>query len=232
VDIELDRNSEIPVGVQLAWALRARILAGHLGPGDRLPGVRELAADTGVNVNTVRSVYAKLEADGMAQSEHGRGTFVQAIAPADERLAGVARRALEEATVAGLDPRDVAAALYARLGAPPHGPAEAPADDPAARRRGLREEITSLERALADERLRRAVRNAVVTPPRSAGGRLLSEDELRSQRDMLAARLAAIQAGEPEQPPASEPAPESSPVTRTAPSATRPGIVLRPAFGA
>lgn len=229
MDIALDRNSEIPLGVQLAWALRARILAGHLQPGDRLPGVRDLAASSGVNINTVRSVYAKLEADGMTQSEHGRGTFVQAIAPADKRLAEVARRALDDVVSAGLDPREVAAALYARVGGPP--PASAPIpDEPAARRRALREEIASLERELADERLRRALRDAVVTPPRSAGGRLLSEEELREQRDRLAERLAAVRAPEPEL-PASAPEPAARRREREAPSATRPGIVLRPAFG-
>src|SRR3954462_14188237 len=113
LDIALTRDSGIPVGAQLACALRAQDLDRELTVGDRLPGVRELAADTGVNINTVRSVYARLEADGMTRSEHGRGTFVQAVAPAEERLAEVARRALAEATTAGLDPRDVAAALYA-----------------------------------------------------------------------------------------------------------------------
>src|SRR3954447_11587043 len=147
--IELDRNSEIPLGVQLAWALRARILAGHMTAGDRLPGVRDLATTTGVNINTVRSVYAKLEADGIIRSEQGRGTFVQAVAPSDERVAELARRALAEATTEGLDPRDVAAALYARISAAPIAHAEV-SDDPATRRRALREEIASLERALAD----------------------------------------------------------------------------------
>ena len=229
MEITLDRNSEIPLGVQLAWALRARILAGHMSPGDRLPGVRELAAETGVNINTVRSVYARLEADGMTRSEHGRGTFVQAIAPADEQVAEVARRALEEATTAGLDPRDVAAALYARVGVKPAGPAREPADDPATRRRALREEIASLERELADERLKRALRDSVTEPPRSVGARLLSEEELRAQRDRLAERLVAVQKGEPETPVAE---PQERPQPKSAPSATRPGIVMRPVYGA
>jgi DNA-binding GntR family transcriptional regulator len=39
--------------------------------------VRQLAALAGVNVNTVRTVYARLEQDGLLSSEHGRGTFVR-----------------------------------------------------------------------------------------------------------------------------------------------------------
>src|SRR3954469_9744178 len=123
MDIELARDSEIPLGVQLGWALRARILGGELPHGERLPGVRELAAATGVNINTVRSVYARLEADGLIHAEHGRGTFVSASVPVDERLADVPRRALDEARSAGLDPREVAAALFGSLsgGAPAAG---------------------------------------------------------------------------------------------------------------
>jgi DNA-binding transcriptional MocR family regulator len=45
--------------------------------------VRALADAVGVNVNTVRAVYARLEAEGLVRSEQGRGTFV-AGPPADE----------------------------------------------------------------------------------------------------------------------------------------------------
>ena len=50
--------------------------AGAPGPGDQLPSVRDLAAEAGVNVNTVRAVYARLEREGLVRSEQGRGTFV------------------------------------------------------------------------------------------------------------------------------------------------------------
>src|SRR6187551_3436211 len=112
LEITLDREAEIPLGVQLAWALRARILGDELPGGFRLPGARELAVATGVNANTVRAVYARLEADGLVSAEHGRGTFVRADARRDDGVAELARRALDEARAAGLDPRDVASALY------------------------------------------------------------------------------------------------------------------------
>lgn len=79
--LRVERDSEVPLGVQLAWAVRERIAARVLTQGDRLPSVRDLAAGTGVNVNTARAVYAKLERDGVVRSEQGRGTFV-AGAPA------------------------------------------------------------------------------------------------------------------------------------------------------
>jgi DNA-binding GntR family transcriptional regulator len=54
----LARSDDLPVGAQLAWRLRVLIASGQLAPGDRLPGVRELASGTGVNVNTARSQVA------------------------------------------------------------------------------------------------------------------------------------------------------------------------------
>src|SRR3954464_14848618 len=72
----VDRHAEVPVGTQLAWQLRELVRDGTLGPGDPLPSVRELALEAGVNVNTVRSVYGRLENEGLVSSEQGRGTFV------------------------------------------------------------------------------------------------------------------------------------------------------------
>jgi DNA-binding transcriptional regulator YhcF (GntR family) len=82
--LTVDRDSELPLGAQLAAGVRAALRDGRLGPGDRLPSVRELAETAGVNVNTVRTVYARLESEGLVRSEHGRGTFVSGRAGGDE----------------------------------------------------------------------------------------------------------------------------------------------------
>jgi DNA-binding transcriptional regulator YhcF (GntR family) len=191
--VEIDRDSDVPVGVQLAWQLRARI--GALQAGDRLPGVRDLAAEIGVNVNTVRAVYARLEAEGLVSSEHGRGTFVSGNAGADLRIAGIVERAAREARDAGLDPREVAAALYVNREGEEH-----------AVRRALREEIAALERRLADPRLQRIEAAEGATPPETKanpvragavpGGRILSVDELRALRDDLAERVSSLEAAD------------------------------------
>jgi DNA-binding transcriptional regulator YhcF (GntR family) len=120
VDLRIDRASEIPVGVQLARRVRAHVDSGGLKPGDRLPSVREAAATAGVNVNTVRTVYGRLEREGLLRSVHGSGTFV--AQPARATGDAVERRAL----------RDQIAALeleLARRPPPPTGaePAGAPA---------------------------------------------------------------------------------------------------------
>src|SRR5436853_434733 len=57
----VDRDDDLPLATQLAWKLKALIAAGHLRPGARLPGVRDLAEMAGVNANTVRAVYARLD---------------------------------------------------------------------------------------------------------------------------------------------------------------------------
>ena len=72
--VRVDRASDLPLGAQLARALRDWI--GRSSPGTRLPSVRELASAAGVNVNTARAVYQRLEHEGILRSEQGRGTFV------------------------------------------------------------------------------------------------------------------------------------------------------------
>src|SRR5688572_2138399 len=96
LDLSVDRASDTPLGAQLAGRIRASIRRGELRAGGRLPSVRELAAAAGVNVNTVRAVYARLESEGLLRSEHGRGTFVDAPAGQDARTRRELRRQIAE----------------------------------------------------------------------------------------------------------------------------------------
>ena len=113
---DLARSDDLPLGAQLAWRLRVLISSGQLAPGDRLPGVRELASGTGVNVNTARAVYGRLEEDGLIVSRHGLGTFVSPDAPASPELERLAAEAADSARASGVDPRDLARAIYAGSG--------------------------------------------------------------------------------------------------------------------
>jgi GntR family transcriptional regulator len=191
--IALDRDADVPVGTQLAWALRARILAGRLAPGDRLPALHKLAADAGVNSNTVRAVYQRLEHDGLVTTRHGSGTFVTGGGTTSARhaLARIAADAARAAHEAGVDPRELAAALYAGgEGAPPRGRR---ADTEAAARRRLRAQIAALEHALSALTARTASppgTGADEHPPRAPRPRLPSAAELTEQRDELLRRLA------------------------------------------
>src|SRR5205085_7666481 len=111
---ELHRDADIPLGTQLAWILRSRIAARALPPGSRLPGAKELAEQAGVNVNTVRSVYSRLEDEGLLDVVHGKGTFVSGSAQATTEATHFAAVVSAEAQRRGVDPRALAAALYAQ----------------------------------------------------------------------------------------------------------------------
>jgi DNA-binding transcriptional regulator YhcF (GntR family) len=88
--LHVDRDGDIPVGTQLTWQIQALITDGRLRPRERLPSVRRLAEATGVNVNTIRSVYDRLEGEGFIRTEHGRGSFVVENVPRlDPRAAAV-----------------------------------------------------------------------------------------------------------------------------------------------
>jgi DNA-binding transcriptional regulator YhcF (GntR family) len=185
IDLALDRRSDVPLGTQLVWKLRAAIGAGRLAPGQQLPGVRELAEQAGVNVNTVRAVYGRLADQGAIVSRHGLGTFV-ADAPLDEgELRRLAERAADEAARLGVDPRELAAALYAQ-------PARRP--DPADERRALRERIAGLEGDVASLEQELTELGEDLQPlsrpgrrPR-AKPRILSVEELEAVADELVAR--------------------------------------------
>jgi GntR family transcriptional regulator len=104
----VDRASAHPLGTQLVERIRAAVAGGRLSAGDRLPSVRELADSAGVNVNTVRAAYARLESEGLVRSEHGRGTFVTGASPPSRAELRDQITALE-ATLARLPPPPLAA---------------------------------------------------------------------------------------------------------------------------
>jgi DNA-binding transcriptional regulator YhcF (GntR family) len=189
--IALDHEGDVPLGVQLDWAFRAAVTAGRLRPGERLPGLREVADQLGVNHNTLRAAVAKLEADGVLRTRHGAGTFVAAHDGADGQHAALIDETARRARDAGLAPRDLAAALYVAGEAPE--PAPGAEDDAAAERRELREELAVLDRVLGALEARLLEPLPRAEPPRSRGPRLLSADELRAQRDAVVRHIAAVQ---------------------------------------
>ena len=75
-DLEIDVNSVIPIWHQLRTRLIYLISAGKFLPGEKLPTVRELAVDLGINYNTVSKVYQDIERDGYIVFKRGSGTYV------------------------------------------------------------------------------------------------------------------------------------------------------------
>jgi DNA-binding transcriptional regulator YhcF (GntR family) len=195
------RTDDLPVGTNLAWRLQVLIHSGRLAPKDRLPGVREFAAGAHVNVNTARSVYRRLEDQGLAVSQQGLGTFVApfvAVAPSLEEFAA---QVAADAIAQGIDPRELARALYA--GSSPQDPFSGPleerlVDTPRTQeeersaRAALRGQIARLEAKLAPYPEARGSSKAGA--PSAPQPRVAGIDELEAIRDDLIARFKKAQA--------------------------------------
>jgi GntR family transcriptional regulator len=196
-----DPAAELPVGVQLSWRLRALIATGRLAAGERLPSFRRLAEWAGVNVNTVRAVYAGLERAGLVVSRQGQGTFVAdriEAAPELEQIAGDALRRVREA---GLDPRDliVVAAACASLAAEGQAVAETDTDLPDFAgeseaievRHELRRQIGRLEVELSA--YTRDLPSDMPTAWRFSEAHVAGVEELEQTRDTLIGQLSEAQ---------------------------------------
>jgi DNA-binding transcriptional MocR family regulator len=76
MDIRIDRESSVPVYLQIRGGIRDLILSGKLPDGFRLPPERQLATALGVNRTTVLAAYRELKGDGLIGAHVGRGTEV------------------------------------------------------------------------------------------------------------------------------------------------------------
>ncbi len=191
--LAIDRKADVPIGVQLTWALRSRIAEGRFAAGQRLPGLRELAEATGVNVNTVRAVYQRLEQSGLIDRQQGSGTFVAAAPQRAAAVGTITANAAHEARETGVDPREVAAALYVGDAAEPTEAAGAEQSEQA-RRRSLRSQIAAFERAVAElESDHPGIAPAPARRRRGIGPALLTVEELTQVRASLIRRLTIVQ---------------------------------------
>jgi DNA-binding GntR family transcriptional regulator len=80
----VDPNSPVYVYVQVADDIQARIKAGQLQPGARLPGERELADQYRIAYGTARRVIQELRNRGLVQTVASKGTFIADQPPAAE----------------------------------------------------------------------------------------------------------------------------------------------------
>ncbi len=90
-------SDDRPIWQQIVEQLTLRILKGEYPPGERLPGVRELAAQAGVNPNTMQRAMAQLEADGLAVGSRTAGrTVTQDVSVIEAAARARARAAVVE----------------------------------------------------------------------------------------------------------------------------------------
>ena len=103
--ITIDEADARPIYVQVAGEIKALIARGELAEGAQLPPVRQLAADLGVNLNTVATAYRELQGEGLLSIRHGAGAVVASRTARDkseEELRKPLRAALTGLVLAGL----------------------------------------------------------------------------------------------------------------------------------
>jgi GntR family transcriptional regulator len=196
-----DPAAELPVGVQLSWRLRALIATGRLATGERLPSFRRLAEWGGVNVNTVRAVYAGLEQAGLVVSRQGQGTFVAENTEASPELEEIAAEALRRTLEAGLDPSDLVVVTAACASMSEAGekvsevteelPSLAEESEAIEVRHELRRQIARLEIELAA--YTRDLPADMPTAARFSKAHVAGVEELEQTRDTLIAQLSEAQ---------------------------------------
>ena len=76
--ISLNYRDSRPIYEQIKDGLRKLIVTGGLGPDEKLPSVRALAAQLAINPNTIQRAYNELEGEGYIYSVPGKGSFASA----------------------------------------------------------------------------------------------------------------------------------------------------------
>lgn len=69
-------SNDAPIYAQLIEQIQVGIVSGVFAPGERLPSVRDLATEAGVNPNTMQRALAELEREGLVYSQRTAGRFV------------------------------------------------------------------------------------------------------------------------------------------------------------
>lgn len=85
-------SGDAPIYTQLVGQIKLGIVSGTILPGERLPSVRDLAMEAGVNPNTMQRALTELERDGLVYSQRTAGRFVTE----DQNMIDEAKRGLAE----------------------------------------------------------------------------------------------------------------------------------------
>ena len=80
LDVKLDKRDPLPLYDQVCAEIRRAIADGEIGPGERLPPARDLAAVLNVNANTVLRALRLLRDEGLLEFRRGRGITVAGTA--------------------------------------------------------------------------------------------------------------------------------------------------------
>jgi len=103
--LSIDTADSRPIYQQVVDGIKEAIARGELEEGTSLPPVRQLAADLGVNLNTIATAYRELQKDGLIVIRHGSGCVVTSRVTTErsqDELLRPLRTALTELVLAGL----------------------------------------------------------------------------------------------------------------------------------
>lgn len=109
IEIKINKDSGVPLYVQVKKQIMNLIKSGALKVGNKMPTERELSENLKVSRNTISTAYNELEQEGVLKSYQGRGTFVAEEANPwkaqniKEKITKFVDLALEEAIEAGMD---------------------------------------------------------------------------------------------------------------------------------
>ena len=116
--IKLKPDDPRPIYQQVIDEIKALIARGDLPEGTILPSVRQVAADLGVNLNTIAAAYRLLETEGLVKIRHGSGAVVVARSTgdaSDSELRKPLRSALAHLVLAGLARSEIAGVVSEEL---------------------------------------------------------------------------------------------------------------------
>lgn len=108
--LTVDIRDPRPIYQQVADGIKELIARGALQEGAALPPVRQLAADLGVNLNTIATAYRELQKEGLIAVKHGSGAVVASSTAVERKQAELLRplrTALTELVLAGLSPNKI-----------------------------------------------------------------------------------------------------------------------------
>jgi GntR family transcriptional regulator len=116
--ITIDERDRRPLYQQVVDEIKALIAAGELPEGSSLPPVRQVAADLGVNLNTIAFAYRQLQKQGLVKIRHGSGAVVTSRLlneTTEEQLRSQLATALTHLALAGLKLSEVRVLVEAEL---------------------------------------------------------------------------------------------------------------------
>ncbi|HBU80757.1 MULTISPECIES: GntR family transcriptional regulator [Paenibacillus] len=110
MSIEFDNN--LPIYLQIMQYIKRQIVTGTLKAGDKIPSVRELAAELQINPNTVQRTFQELEREEVVETKRGLGRYVTSeeskIMTIKKEMAGeLLERFLTGMQELGIDEQDI-----------------------------------------------------------------------------------------------------------------------------